>query len=130
MRELFKETEHKCNLRNDHTFRTYNFKVVQCGTKILSFMGPKIWSLVPSNIKIPITLEIFTQNIWYWKPDNCTCRLCKTYIKSYSISFWLYLKKSLSKIVYMFFLSFFIIIILLELTCISQQCNNSCRLCR
>ena len=50
MYELFQETERPCNLRNDHTFRTHN-KSEQYGTETLSFMGPKIWSLVPSNIK-------------------------------------------------------------------------------
>lgn len=41
---LFKENERICN-------RTYDFKAVQYGTETLSFMGPKIWSLVPSYIK-------------------------------------------------------------------------------
>ena len=30
--ELFQETEHPCNLRNDHTFRTYNAPAMQYGT--------------------------------------------------------------------------------------------------
>ena len=42
--ELFQETETH-NLRNYHTFRTYNAKTVQYGTEILLFMGPKISSV-------------------------------------------------------------------------------------
>ena len=42
MCELFQETEHPYDLRNDHTFRTYNVKIVQYRTETLSFMGPKI----------------------------------------------------------------------------------------
>ena len=32
--ELFQETEHLYNLRNNHTFRTYNAETVQYGTEI------------------------------------------------------------------------------------------------
>ena len=57
MCELFQETEHPHNLRNNHTFRTYNVKTVQYETETLSLMGAMIWSLVPSNIKNLETLE-------------------------------------------------------------------------
>ena len=40
---------------------------MQYGTQILSFMGPKKWSLVPSTIKNSETLEIFKQKIMYKK---------------------------------------------------------------
>ena len=47
--------------RNNHTFRTYNAETVQYRTEILLFMGPKIWSLFPSNINNSEALEIFKQ---------------------------------------------------------------------
>ena len=57
--ELFQETEHLYNLRNNHAFRTYNAKTMQYRTELLLFMGPKIWSLFSSNINNSETIEIF-----------------------------------------------------------------------
>ena len=60
----------------EHTMlKLYNMRLKQ------SFMGPRRWSLVPSKIKTSEALEIFNQNIRYWKADDSTYRLCKTYIK-------------------------------------------------
>ena len=42
MCELFQETEHPHNLRNNHTFRTCNVKTVQYETETLSLMGAMI----------------------------------------------------------------------------------------
>ena len=81
MCELFQKTEHPCNLPNNHTFRTNNAKTVQNGADILLFMGPKTWSLFPSNINNSETLEIFKQKISYSRPANSPCRLFKTFIK-------------------------------------------------
>lgn len=41
------------NLRNDHTFRTYIVKTAHYRTETVSFLGPKIWSLFPSNMINP-----------------------------------------------------------------------------
>ena len=47
MCELFQETEHPCNLWDNHTFRTNNAKIVQYGVNILFVIGgTKIWSLI------------------------------------------------------------------------------------
>ena len=81
MCEVFQETEHPYNLRNDHTFIIYKAKTVQYGTETLSFMETKIWSLLSSNIEISEMLKIFKQNVRPWNPDNCPRRLYKTYIK-------------------------------------------------
>ena len=56
--------------KNNHTFRTYNAETVQYGTEILLFIGPKIWSLFPSNINNSDALEIFKQKVSYWKPGS------------------------------------------------------------
>ena len=48
---------------NDHALRTYNVKSVQYGTETLSFIGSKIWFLVPSNVKIPTSYRYFGSQI-------------------------------------------------------------------
>ena len=52
----------------------------------LSFMGPKIWSIVLSNIKKSETLEVFKEKVRYivgytYHYRLYLCRLFKTYIE-------------------------------------------------
>ena len=44
----------------------------------MSYLAPKIWSLVPGGIKSSKSLDAFESKIRQWKPD-CSCRLRKTY---------------------------------------------------
>ena len=61
-------------------FETSNVKTVTYGTQTLSYIGPKIWSLIPSDIKDTNTLNEFKYKIKNWRLEKCPCRLCKTYI--------------------------------------------------
>ena len=64
----------------ESTFLGRNVKTVYYGTETLAHLGPKIWSLVPTDMK-KYSLSKFTKRIRKWKPVKCPCRLCKTYIK-------------------------------------------------
>ena len=44
-----------------------------------SYLGPKIWEQVPTEIKNK-TLVGFKKEIRKWKPLNCPCRFCKTFL--------------------------------------------------
>ena len=55
----------------------FQFLVVQ---KALNFLGPKIWTLVPNEMKQLEGLGKFRNAIKQWKPTSCPCRLCKRYI--------------------------------------------------
>ena len=50
------------------------------GTETISFLGPEIWELIPTEIKKLFSLNGFKKAIKKWKPVNYPCRLCKTYI--------------------------------------------------
>ena len=50
------------------------------GTEFLSFLGPKVWELVPSEIKQSENLEIIKRRIKKWIPSQCPCRLCQIYL--------------------------------------------------
>ena len=80
--KLFNEANISYNLRQDVRFRSYNVKTVLYGTETLSYVGPKIWNLVPSNIRDCAAEPIFRQKIKKWKPDRCPCRLCKVFISN------------------------------------------------
>ena len=56
-----------------------NPKTVAYGTESVSFMAPKIWSIVHQELKNSQSLYFFKKGIKKWKP-NSPCRLCKTYL--------------------------------------------------
>ena len=80
MHDVFIQRSVKYNLRNKTEFATHVPHSVTQGTETLSYLGPKIWSLIPDKIKESTTLPIFKKNIKVWVPEKCPCRLCKTYI--------------------------------------------------
>ena len=82
MKNVFPLTNNPYNLRRKNPFRTYDVHSVHYGTETISYIGSKIWPLVPENIKQSITLAAYKQRIRSWKPDGCTCRICKTYISN------------------------------------------------
>ena len=61
-------------------FMTVNVKSVSYGTETLTFLGPKIWALIPNDLKKVKSLPKFKKEIKLWKPDKCPCRICKTYV--------------------------------------------------
>ena len=66
-------------------FSTRNVKTDSYGIQSLGFLGPKIWSIIPDNLKQLSSLNHFKNQIKKWKPIDCPCRLCKTYI--YGVGF-------------------------------------------
>ena len=85
MQELFKAKANQYDLRNKSSWETDNTRTVKYGTETIRNMGPKTWELVPNDIKESDSLQIFKTKIKRWKPNNCTCRLCKSYI--YNLGF-------------------------------------------
>ena len=63
----------------ESVFKTSNVKTVSWGTETLAHLGPKIWSIVPNDMK-KFSLSKFTKKIRMWKPVKCPCRICKTYV--------------------------------------------------
>ena len=62
-------------------FETHNIRSVYNGTDTLSFLGPKIWNILPDDMKKITSLNAFKKEIRKWKPKECPCRLCKNYIQ-------------------------------------------------
>ena len=61
-------------------FETSNVHTSNYGIHSLSYMGPKIWSILPLYIKESETLPEFKTKIKKWKPVGCPCRICKDYV--------------------------------------------------
>ena len=81
---IFSEISSKRSVQYDlhhaSEFSVPNAKSIFHGTESLSYLGPKIWDLVPKEIKELSSLSAFKKAIKKWKPQNCPCRLCKKYI--------------------------------------------------
>ena len=61
-------------------FKRENVKTTHYGIQLVRYLGPKIWDMVPNNIKNRSSLHKFENSIKSWKPNECPCRLCKKYI--------------------------------------------------
>ena len=80
MNDIFKKRNVTENFRKSFIFETRNIKSVYYDSETISFIGRKIWELLPSNINDSEDLNIIKSNIKSWKPENCTCRFCRLYI--------------------------------------------------
>ena len=54
-------------------------RTVYFGTESISSLAPKLWELIPSEMK-NAKLNIFKEKIKSWATEKCPCRLCKTYV--------------------------------------------------
>ena len=60
---IFQNRKLPFNLRRNSSFSVRQVHSVYHGTESLSFLGPKIWELVPEDIKQSECLEIFKNKI-------------------------------------------------------------------
>ena len=81
MNEIFqlREKSHY-NLRYTSEFIIPPIHSVYHGRESASYLGPKLWELIPTVIRQIDTLSGFKKAIKKWKPTDCSCRICKTYI--------------------------------------------------
>ena len=81
--DLFKQRNEVYNLRNNNLFSIPAVRTVFHGSESISFLGPKIWTILPDDIKNAKSLGgVFKSKIKSWKPENCPCRLCRVYVQN------------------------------------------------
>ena len=81
MNRVFKlNSDSRYNLRQISQFSRSLVRSVYHGTESISYLGPKIWDILPDDYKTIQNLDTFKIKIKKWKPENCPCRLCKVYI--------------------------------------------------
>ena len=81
MKELFSPKISHYDLRNNNSFKSRRVNSVWHGTESVSYLGPKIWDLVPNEIKESQSLNAFKFKIKRWVSDECPCRICKIYLE-------------------------------------------------
>ena len=60
------------NLRRNDTFERLQVHSALHGTELLSFLGPKIWDLVPVELKQSESTDSFKLNINNWITFECS----------------------------------------------------------
>ena len=63
LNEIFQNRALLYNLRTNSNFSSRQVNPVYHGTESLSFLGPKIWELVPEDTKQSESLQIFKNKI-------------------------------------------------------------------
>ena len=82
MKELFSHKENYKGTRSGDTFVRPHVDSVKKGDRSLRNFGPIVWNtMLPDNLKTCKSLDDFKNSIKSWRPDNCTCKLYKTYIQ-------------------------------------------------
>ena len=76
MNNTFKlRAENPYNLRHVSEFSRPILKSVYHGTESISYLGPKIWDILPEKLKKIENQEHFKKEIKAWKSDNFPCKL-------------------------------------------------------
>ena len=81
--EIFHRRDINYNLRINSDFAMPNVMSVFHGSESISYLGPKIWDIVPFELKeLTSVVAAFKKGINEWKPKNCPCRLYKKYVSN------------------------------------------------
>ena len=80
LKKVFLHDPKKIPSRHESYFKSRSIRTVFSGAESLSYLGPKIWDIVPSTLKEIATLKEFKEKIKHWKPSLCPCRNCRIYI--------------------------------------------------
>ena len=82
MNSIFEIKNIESNLRNKNNFKSRRIDSVRCGIDSLTYLGPKIWNIVPEDIKKSKSLNFFKTKIKKWIQGDCPCRLCRQFIQN------------------------------------------------
>ena len=67
-------------LRNNNSFKSRRVNSVWHDIELVSYLGQKIWGLVPNETNESESLNGFKFKIKRWVPEGCTCRICNIYL--------------------------------------------------
>ena len=71
MNEVFDIIESPYPLINQLRFKSRNIGTVRYGIEAVVFVGSRIWSYIPSELKDSTSLNEFRSKTKTWQPENC-----------------------------------------------------------
>ena len=78
--ELFSFSNVNYSLRSGCQFHQPSANTVWNGQETISHLEPKIWNMLPEEIKQKSSSFAFKREIKQCFPGNCPCRICKSCI--------------------------------------------------
>ena len=75
IQNIFRTTEPAYSLRRDTIFESRRIQTQRYGIESLTYLGPKIWSQVPNEIKESASLAVFKNKIKNWRPKRGKFRI-------------------------------------------------------
>ena len=81
MNEVLDFIECRYPLRNKLKFKSRNIRTVRYETESAAFVGSRIWTNMPNELKESTSLNEYKSKIKTWKPENCPCKPCKIYLQ-------------------------------------------------
>ena len=82
MCNIFKKRTLTYNLRSQTDFVRDCVNTRRYGLNSLSYFAPKVWDMIPLEIKNINSLQKFKTEIRKWAPENCFCYLCRPYLQN------------------------------------------------
>ena len=70
MKDTFHFIQKPYNLRNDPELQRRRKRTAYFGTESISSLNPKIWELIPSDIRSANSLGTFIEKIMFWTTDK------------------------------------------------------------
>ena len=69
--------------KNKNNFKSHRINSVRYVIDSpFNYLGPKIWNIVPEDIKKSESLNVFKTKIKKWIPGDCPYRLCRSFIQN------------------------------------------------
>ena len=78
--ELFNLRNINYDFRSQTDFELGLIYTTSYGLRSLKYFAPKIWNIVPMDIRNSDSLSEFTTKMKSWKLVTCPCNLCRTFI--------------------------------------------------
>ena len=76
MKKIF--TTKRNNRVQPFDFIVRNSNTSTYGLKSLIILGPKVWNLLPGNVKSETSFTKFKKYVKFWSGPTCKCNLCKS----------------------------------------------------
>ena len=77
MTEIFKFKDHSYDLRKNNCVERRIIKSCKNGSETVSNLEAKLWEILSKNIKKAESLQDFKNEIKFWTPLKCPCKLYK-----------------------------------------------------
>ena len=81
MSSLFQIRVNTHNTRHFQVLPDESRRTVNYGLETICYRAPFLWANLPPEYKLANSLNIFKRKIKNWKGENCSCSLCKTYVR-------------------------------------------------